>query len=91
MKIIWTRHALGDLDRLHAFLQPVSPQAAMVLFQKLTAAPELLLTQPRLGAPLAEFKPRDVRRWLVGNCELRYELVDDAIWILRLWHSREDR
>jgi hypothetical protein len=28
---------------------------------------------------------------IVGQYELRYEIVDDMIYILRLWHTREDR
>lgn len=91
MNVIWTRHALGDLGRLHAFLAPVNPRAAAAVVEKLTAAPDLLLLQPRIGSPLPEFTPRDVRRWIVGDDELRYELVADGIWILRLWHTREAR
>lgn len=91
MQINWTSHALGDLGRLHAFLEPVNPAAAAAVLVKLTSAPDLLLSQPRIGSPLPDFAPRDVRRWLVGDYELRYELAGDAIWILSLWHTREDR
>lgn len=91
VQIIWTRHALGDLGRLHAFLEPVNPAAAAAVFVKLSSAPDLLLNQPRIGSPIPGFAPRDVRRWLVGDYELRYEVAQDAIWILSLWHTREDR
>ncbi|MER0215691.1 MAG: type II toxin-antitoxin system RelE/ParE family toxin [Nitrosomonas sp.] len=46
---------------------------------------------PQLGVKLEEFLPRDVRRMIIGDYELRYELTDEAIYILRLWHGREDR
>ena len=46
---------------------------------------------PQLGVKLEEFLPRDVRRIIVGDYEMRYEVTDEAITILRLWHGREDR
>jgi plasmid stabilization system protein ParE len=59
--------------------------------QQLTAAATTLLTNPRIGERLEEFEPRDVRRILVGHYEMRYEIVDSTIYLLRLWHTREDR
>ncbi|MGZ8160407.1 MAG: type II toxin-antitoxin system RelE/ParE family toxin [Methylobacter sp.] len=35
--------------------------------------------------------PREVRRILVGRYEMRYEIQDSTAYILRLWHTREDR
>ncbi|MGE3871853.1 MAG: type II toxin-antitoxin system RelE/ParE family toxin [Parvibaculaceae bacterium] len=32
-----------------------------------------------------------VRRIVVGNYELRYEVADTTIFVLRLWHCRENR
>jgi plasmid stabilization system protein ParE len=91
MEITWTSHALGDLARLYEFLAPVNPLAAASVFERLTAGPDVLLTQPRIGTPLPDFLPRDVRYLLVGDYEIRYELTEKVIWILRLWHTREDR
>jgi len=51
----------------------------------------ILLTNPRLGEQLFQFEPREVRRLLVGKYEMRYEVVRDTIYMLRLWHTREDR
>jgi hypothetical protein len=59
--------------------------------QALTKAPTILLTHPRMGEQLFEFAPRDVRRILVAHYEMRYELQDSTIYVLRLWHTREDR
>ncbi|MBB2716995.1 UNVERIFIED_ORG: plasmid stabilization system protein ParE [Rhizobium etli] len=59
--------------------------------QALTTAPLRLLEQPRLGERLEEFDPREVRRILVGRYELRYEIQQSVIYVLRFWHTREDR
>lgn len=50
-----------------------------------------LIQYPQLGVKLEEFLPRDVRCMIIGDYELRYELTDEAIYIFRLWHGREDR
>ncbi len=40
---------------------------------------------------LEEFDPREVRRILVSRYEIRYEIQESTIYVLRLWHTREDR
>ena len=61
------------------------------MIKQLVAGAEQLLTYPQLGVSLEEFAPRDVRRIIVGDYELRYEVTENLIYILRLWHAREDR
>ncbi|MCQ4321257.1 type II toxin-antitoxin system RelE/ParE family toxin [Stutzerimonas stutzeri] len=91
MELKWTSKALSDLARLYEFIAPVNQPAAARTVQQLTAAPTTLLTNPRLGEQLEEFKARDVRRLLVGHYEMRYEITDSTIYLLRLWHTRDDR
>jgi len=91
MKLKWTSKALSDLVRLHEFLAPVNSSAAARTVQSLSAAPTRLLEQPRIGEKLDEFEPREIRRIFVGHYELRYEIHDTIIYVLRLWHTREDR
>jgi plasmid stabilization system protein ParE len=91
MGLKWTSRALSDLARLYEFLAPVNKSAAARAVQALTKAPTILLTNPRIGEQLSEFEPREVRRILVGHYEMRYEIQDSTIHVLRLWHTREDR
>ncbi|MHA6642165.1 type II toxin-antitoxin system RelE/ParE family toxin [Mesorhizobium sp. A623] len=91
MQLEWTGRALADLARLHDFLSPLNAQAAARVVQSLTAAPERLLQYPRIGERLEEFAPREVRHIIAGNYEIRYEVVNSAIYVLSLWHVREDR
>lgn len=91
MKLEWTTKAVSDLGRLYAFLAPVNRQAAARTAQSLTSAPARLLEQPRAGERLEEFDPRDVRRIPVGHYEIRYEIKRSTIYVLRLWHTREER
>lgn len=91
MELKWTNKALSDISRLYEFLAAVNQPAAARTVQQLAFAPTTLLVNPRIGERLEEFEPRDVRRIQVGQYEIRYEIVDSTLYLLRLWHSREDR
>lgn len=91
MRIEWTDRAASDLVRLHAFLEPIAPDAAARVVQQIARAPNRLLEHPRIGEKLDAYAPREVRRIVVGHYEMRYEIAAGTIFILRVWHSREDR
>ncbi|MDX2104170.1 MAG: type II toxin-antitoxin system RelE/ParE family toxin [Alphaproteobacteria bacterium] len=91
MDLQWTSKAVSDLARLYDFLAPANVEAAARAVQALAKAPTILLTNPRIGEQLFQFEPREVRRLLVRDYEIRYELQGPVISVLRLWHTREDR
>jgi len=91
MELKWTSKALSDLARLHEFMYLLNKQTAASTVQALTSAPVRLLAQPRIGEKLEEFEPREVRRILVGHYEIRYEIQGSTVYVLQLWHTREDR
>ncbi len=91
MQLHWTNKALADLARLYEFLALVNRQAAIRVVKTLTEAPSNLLTNPRIVEKPTEFLPREVRRLIVGDYEIRYEIQIEKIYILRLWHTREHR
>lgn len=91
MKIRWTDKAASDLARLHDFLRPVAPEAAARVVAQLARAPDRLIEFPRLGEKLEAYEPREVRRIVVGDYELRYEIDAGSIIVLRVWHCRERR
>jgi plasmid stabilization system protein ParE len=91
VKVQWTSKASSDLVRLHEHLRPVAPNAAARVVQQLSRAPDRLIDFPRIGEKLEAYAPREVRRIIVGDYELRYEIADATLFILRLWHSRENR
>ena len=91
MALQWTRSAYGDLRRLHAFLEPINPAAAARAIRAIVSRVERIPTQPRLGERLPRFGSREVRRVLAGDYEIRYELIDTEVIVLRIFHAREDR
>lgn len=91
MELRWTSKALSDLARLYEFLAVVNRPAAAKTVQRLTQAPTVLLSNSRVGEQLFQFEPREVRRIVVGEYEIRYELFNSTVYVLRLWHTRENR
>ncbi len=91
MTLRWTSKAHSDLVRLHEFLEPVNSTAAARVVRPLVAGVKRIPAHPRLGIRLPEFSPREVRRLLIGDYEVRYELTDNDVFVLRIFHTREDR
>jgi plasmid stabilization system protein ParE len=91
MEIRWTGKALSDVVRLYDILAIKDMAAAARVVQSVTAAPNRLLDQERIGEKLEEFDPREVRRIIIGRYEMRYEIQESIIIVLRIWHTREDR
>lgn len=91
MDIKWTGKAVSDLARLHDFLAPVNRRAAAEAVRRLASGPARLSQHPRIGERLEEFDPREVRRILFGKYEIRYEIIKSTSYVLRLWHTREER
>lgn len=91
MELKWTSKAMSDLARLYEFLAQSSKQPAVCVVQSLALAPTNLRMNPRIGERLEEFESREVRRILVGHYEMRYEIQNSTIYVLRLWHTKENR
>lgn len=91
MALRWTASARADLVRLHDFLEPVNPRAAALAVRQLVAGAKRIPRRPRLGQRLRAFAPREVRRMLIGDYEIRYELTARDLFVLRIFHTREDR
>ncbi|MDR0251192.1 MAG: type II toxin-antitoxin system RelE/ParE family toxin [Burkholderiales bacterium] len=91
MKLAWANKALSDLERLHNLLAPTNRQASDQALLALAKASSVLLTNPRVGEQLFQFEPCEVRRLLTAQYEIRYEIQGETVYVLRLWHAREDR
>lgn len=93
MTISWLPDAVDDLKRLHDFLQPHSPAAAVRVVTALVEAAETLIEFPEKGRP---WEPdMDYRELLIKHGAkgyvLRYRLFDGTAYIVRAWPAAEDR
>ena len=91
MRIFWSLAAQTDLDRIHNFQARNDLDAAAAVLDALVDAPEALLDFPRRGSRLGEFDPREVREFRTRSYLVRYELGPRDLFVLRLFHVREDR
>lgn len=91
MALHWTASARSDLVRLYEFLEPVNSVAAGRIARQLVERVARIPERPRLGTRLREFGDRDVRRVLAGDYEIRYEVTQRDVFVLRIFHTREDR
>lgn len=91
MALRWTTSAREDLARLYEFLEPANPGAAAQAIRQIVTGAKRIPGRPRLGQRLREFAPREVRRILIGDYEIRYELTARDVFVLRIFHVREDR
>jgi plasmid stabilization system protein ParE len=77
--------------RVYDFLKEVNPKAAAKIVRKLNTAVKNLPQHPYMGPRLDSYAPLDVRSLIVGDYEIRYEVTEAVVIILRLWHVRENR
>lgn len=91
MRVKWTDSAIRDLGRLQRFLAPKNPRAGARAVVRIIGAGERLGDSPRIGVRVEDYEEREVRRIIVDAYEVRYEITDDLVSILRVWHTREDR
>lgn len=91
MHVVWSTAARRDLMRVYAFLRPDSPRAATRIVSMLDAAADRLPDYPEIGIRLDDYDPLHVRSLIVGDYEMRYQILPDTLFIVRLWHAREDR
>lgn len=93
MRILWLPEALADLERLYDFVVERDPAAAERVIRTIEEGAERLGALPELGRSMGD---ETGRRELflpfgAGAYVLRYRLQQDAVVIIRVWHSREER
>jgi plasmid stabilization system protein ParE len=90
MKLIFSRAAVHDLVRLRDFIAQHSPEAAQRIAQRLRGAIQGLVNTPQIGRPVTGM-PGEIRELIFGNYVVCYEVKQQYLYILRIWHGKEDR
>ncbi len=89
MKLQFTHTATRDLMRLRQFIASKNPAAAKRYSRRLLKQINNLLAQPKLGKIL-EAEP-SVRELVARDYIVRYQIKNDALIILKIWHGKELR
>jgi len=90
MKLFFSRSAIHDLVRLREFIAQHSPNAAQRISERLRGAILELVHHPQIGRPVPDL-PGEIREFIFGKYVVRYEVRTDRLFVLRIWHAKEDR
>jgi plasmid stabilization system protein ParE len=92
VKLIYSPAALADLVRLREFIAAKNPAAAQRISKELLNGIEPLKRFPWLGTEVRQAPdPKIIRDLVVDRYIVRYLVAEKTIFILRVWHHREDR
>jgi toxin ParE1/3/4 len=88
VKLIWTDHALNDLNDIGDYIAENSQKYAKLTIKRLFEKTEILKTFPKTGRIVPEKNEENLRELIEGNYRIIYELVSpDQINILSIYHS----
>ncbi|WP_379058196.1 type II toxin-antitoxin system RelE/ParE family toxin [Pectobacterium brasiliense] len=91
MEIRWTQKAQDDLERIYGFASQYSRHHADEVLDRVIIGTTGIADHPRIGVSQTRYEPREVRKILSDDYEVHYEIQHDTIYIVDLWHTREDR
>lgn len=90
-KLVYSQHADADLERLEAFIASESRRQAARAIARLLRGLQNLQDLPELGKELEDGYRQLVLRYGKNGYVIHYRVLDDAILITRIWHSKEER
>ena len=92
MKLVYSPAALADLVRLREFIAEKNPAAAQRISRELLNKLEHLKQFPLLGTEVRQaMDTKAIRDLVVDRYVVRYLVAEKKMFILRVWHHREDR
>jgi plasmid stabilization system protein ParE len=92
MNVRYSREAVGDLRRLREFIEVKNPRAAQKAAATILKGIAQLKELPMLGNKVERApNPEAVRDLVIGNYLARYLVHETEIYVLRIWHHKEDR
>ena len=91
IKVKYSQDSINDLQRVVEFVEKKNPYAARRIAIDLQEGVEKLKHFPLIGLPVLKAPdPEKMRDLYVGDYTLRYLIANEAIYILRIWHGREN-
>jgi plasmid stabilization system protein ParE len=92
LSLVWSATARNDLIRLREFIQSHNPRAAKQSSEKILKAVGLIVDNPAIGMQVEGRQDYELVILFGQNSYiLRYQIIEQKIVILKIWHSREDR
>lgn len=91
MRIRYAPEAVADLRRVVDFVEAENPFAARRIALDLQEGVDRLKQFPKIGLPVLKAPdPEQIRDLYIGKYTARYLIADEIIYILRIWHNKEN-
>ncbi|MBC3767146.1 type II toxin-antitoxin system RelE/ParE family toxin [Neptunicella marina] len=91
MNVKYSPESIGDLQRVVEFLENKNPFAARRIAIDLQEGVQKLKQFSQIGLPVLKASdPERIRDLYVGQYTVRYLITDEIIYILRIWHGKEN-
>lgn len=91
MNVRYSREAVNDLRRLREFIEVKNPRAAKKAASTILKGIAQLKDFPLLGTKVDRApNPETVRDLVIGNYLARYLVHETELYVLRIWHQKED-
>jgi toxin ParE1/3/4 len=91
MKIRYSPESVDDLHRVVEFVEVKNPFAARRIAIDLQEGVDKLKKFPTIGLPVLKASdPEQIRDLYIRSYTVRYLIADEIIYILRIWHSKEN-
>jgi addiction module RelE/StbE family toxin len=88
-QVSWTRLALADLRDLVRYIAKDDPEAARRFGNLIVSKVDGLITFPRIGRIVPEYRVDLLREIIVAPYRIVYEIDDrsNTLSVLRVWHG----
>lgn len=91
MKVKYSTKSIEDLQRVVEFIENKNPFAARRVAIDLQEGVQKLKQFSQIGLPVVKASdPEKIRDLYIGQYTVRYLITDEIIYILRIWHGKEN-
>ena len=92
MRISYSPESIEDLWRLREFIEIKNPRAAQKMAASILKGIRQLKLFPYMGVEVPRApNPEMIRDLIIGNYIVRYLVNSEEVYVLRVWHHKEDR
>ena len=91
IEVKYSPESLADLQQVVEFVEAKNPYAARRIAIDLQEGVSKLKQFPQIGLPVIKAPdPKTIRDLYVSDYTVRYLITDESIYILRVWHNKEN-
>jgi plasmid stabilization system protein ParE len=91
IEVKYSPESLVDLQQVVEFVDAKNPYAARRIAIDLQEGVSKLKQFPQIGLPVIKAPdPKTIRDLYVSDYTVRYLITDETIYILRVWHNKEN-